>query len=106
MSPLAVVIHLTVLVHVHKAGSSRTHHRHVTAVLPVLFIQPLYIRSYYSAVYVLVYLMWHVFIIYETICVQLCKSSAEGTVRGLEVPLSYWKYSELTSIIIDNNEYV
>ena len=32
---------LTVLVHVHKAGSSRIHHYHVTAVLPVLFIKPL-----------------------------------------------------------------
>ena len=30
------------LVHVHKAGSSPTHHSHVTSVLPVLFIQPLY----------------------------------------------------------------
>ena len=27
---------LTVLAHVHKAGSSRTHHRHVAVVLPVL----------------------------------------------------------------------
>ena len=39
LSPLAALTHLTVLVHVH---SSRTHHRHVTAALPVLFIQPLY----------------------------------------------------------------
>ena len=30
--------HLTVLVHVHKADRSRTHHRHVTAFLPLLFI--------------------------------------------------------------------
>ena len=42
-SLLAAETHLTVLVRVHKAGSSRTHYRHVTAVLPVLFIQPLYI---------------------------------------------------------------
>ena len=31
-----------VVVHVHKAGSSRTHHRHVTAVLSVVFIHPLF----------------------------------------------------------------
>ena len=33
---MAALTHLTVLVHVHKAGSSQT------AVLPVLFIQPLH----------------------------------------------------------------
>ena len=43
LSPVTVLTRLTVLVHVHKAGSSRTHHRHVTAVFPVLFIQPLYV---------------------------------------------------------------
>ena len=31
----------------HKAGSSRTHHRHVTAVLPVFFIQPLYMHFFF-----------------------------------------------------------
>ena len=36
---LVALTHLIVLVHVHKADSSRTHHRHVTAVLPVLFIK-------------------------------------------------------------------
>ena len=41
LSPLAALTHLTVLVHIHKTGSSRTHHRHVTSVLLVLFIQTL-----------------------------------------------------------------
>ena len=37
---------ITVLIHVHKASSSRTQHRDVTAVLPLLFIQPLYDSHY------------------------------------------------------------
>ena len=36
----AALPHLTVLVHVHKAGSSQTHHRYVTVELPLRFIQP------------------------------------------------------------------
>ena len=39
LSPLAALTHLTVFVHVHTAGSSRTDHRHVA----VLYIQPFYI---------------------------------------------------------------
>ena len=35
--------HLTVLVHVHKAGSSQTHHHYVTSVLSVHFIQLLHL---------------------------------------------------------------
>ena len=38
---MAAPTNLTVLVHIHKAGSARIHHRHVTAVLLILFIQPL-----------------------------------------------------------------
>ena len=38
LAPLAALTHLTVHVHVHKAGSSWTHHCHTTAVLPLIFI--------------------------------------------------------------------
>ena len=44
LSPLAALTHLTALVHVHKAGSSWSHHRHVTAVLSIPFMQPLYLN--------------------------------------------------------------
>ena len=40
-STVSALTHLTVLIRVHKAGSSRNHHRHVRAVLPVLSIQSL-----------------------------------------------------------------
>ena len=52
LSLLAALTHLTVLVHVQKPGSARTHHRHVTAVLPVLFIQYLYMEYIF-------FLHWH-----------------------------------------------
>ena len=41
LSLLTALTHITVLVHVHKAGSSLTDHCDVTAVLPVLFIHSL-----------------------------------------------------------------
>ena len=41
LSPLAALTHLIILVRVYKPGCFRTHHCHVIAVFPVLFIQPL-----------------------------------------------------------------
>ena len=46
LSPVAALTHLPVPLHVHKAGCSQTHHRHVTPLFPVHFTQLLYYLLY------------------------------------------------------------